>query len=77
MEAGNIAKAAAFKRFFHLSHKNTHLLFLNIFHEKTLIDEFCGLHKNMKCTFPLRAPILKNICERLLLRNQIFQVLNI
>ena len=36
MEVGNIAKAAAFKRFFHLSHKNTHLLFLNIFHEKNI-----------------------------------------
>ena len=51
------AKAAIFKRFLHLSYKNTQLLFLwivlfNIFMRQTLTDDFWGLHKN--CTFPLK-----------------------
>ena len=59
MEVGNITKAAIFKSFLHLSYKNTQLLFLwtvlfNIFMRQTLTDDFCGLHKNMNCAFPLK-----------------------
>ena len=58
MKVGNITKAATFKSFFHLSYKNTQLLFfvtvlLNIFMRQTWDNDFWGLHKNMNCTFPL------------------------
>ena len=58
MKVGNITKAATFKSFFHLSYKNTQLLFfvtvlLNIFMRQTWTNDFLGLHKNMNCTFPL------------------------
>ena len=47
MEVGNITKAATFKNFLHLSHKNTQLLFFvtmlfNIFMRQTLTDDFWG-----------------------------------
>ena len=60
MEVGNITKVATF--FFHLSYKNTQLLFLwqfflVFFMRKTLIDDFWWLHKNMNCAFHLRISI--------------------
>ena len=60
MEVGNITKAVTFKCSLLLSYKNTQLLFFvtvvfNIFHEKTLTDNFGGLHKNMNCAFPLTS----------------------
>ena len=36
---------------------------LNIFMRQTLTDDFCGLHKNMNCAFPLKienSAILEN-----------------
>ena len=58
MEVGNITEAATFKSFLHLNYKNTQLLFLwewflILFNDKTLTDDFWGLHKNMNCAFPL------------------------
>ena len=60
MEVGNITKAATFKSFFHLSYKNTQLLFFvtvlfDIFMRQTLTDDFRGLHKKMNCAFPLKG----------------------
>ena len=62
MEIGNIIKAANCKGFIHLNYKTTKLLYFltvlfNIFMRQTLTDDFCGLHKNMNCAFPLQ-----NIC---------------
>ena len=61
-EVGNISKAAIFKSFLQLNYKNTKLLYFltvlfNIFMKQTLTDDFCGLHKNMNCAFPLKVPI--------------------
>ena len=58
MKVGNITKAAAFKKFFHLSYKSTQILFFvtllfNFFMRQTLTDDFWRLHKNMNCAFPL------------------------
>ena len=58
MEVGNLTKAATFKSFFHLSYKNTQLLFsvavlFNVFMRQTLTNAFWGLNKNMNCAFPL------------------------
>ena len=58
MKVGNITKAAAFKKFFHLSYKSTQILFFVtvlfiFFMRQTLTDDFWGLHKNMNCAFPL------------------------
>ena len=58
MEVGNISEAATFESFFHLSYKNTQLLFFvtvlfNIFMRQTLTDNFWGLHKTMNFAFPL------------------------
>ena len=66
MEVGNITKAATFKSFFHLSYKNTQLLFFaTVFFDmrQTLTDDFRGLHKNMNCAFPLKGKgkILKKL----------------
>ena len=63
MEVENITKAAAFKRFLHLSNKKTQLLFFvtvlfNIFIRQTLTNDFWGLHKNMNCKFPLICPLI-------------------
>ena len=54
MKVRNIAKAATFKSFLHLSYKNTKLLFLwtvlfNTFMRQTLNDDFGGLHEDMNC----------------------------
>ena len=64
MEIGNITKAATFKRFLHLSFKNTKSLYfvtvlLSIFMRQTLTDDFWGLHKNMNCAFPLKKKYLR------------------
>ena len=59
IELGNIAKAATFKSFLHLSYENTFTFFVtvlfNIFMTQTLTDDFWGLYKNMNCAFPLKA----------------------
>ena len=58
MEVRNITKAATFKSFLYLSYKKHTVTFsvaviFNIFRRQTLIDDFCGLHKNMNSAFPL------------------------
>ena len=68
MEVGNITKAATFKKFLHLSYKNTQLLFcvtvlFNIFMRQTLSDDFAGLRKNMNCAFALNKRLsLRFLC---------------
>ena len=58
MEIWNITKALNFKRFLHLSYKNTitfcMTVLFNIFMRQTTYY-FWGLHKNMNCAFPLRT----------------------
>ena len=66
MDVENIAKAATFKNFLHLSCKKTQELFFvtvlfNIFIKQTFADDFLGLHKNMNCAFPLRSGYEKAI----------------
>ena len=68
IEVGNITKAATFKCFLHLRYKNTQLLFLwtvlfNILMRETITNDFGGLHKNMNCTFPLKATFQKSLKE--------------
>ena len=63
MKVRNIAKAATFKSFLHLSYKNTKLLFLwtvlfNTFMRQTLNDDFGGLHEDMNCAFPLMFSVI-------------------
>ena len=62
MEVGNIAKAATFKSFLHLSYENTHYFFVtvlfNIFMRQTLTDDFWEIHKNMNCAFPLKTVMI-------------------
>ena len=58
MEVGNTTKAAIFKRFLHLSYKNTQLIFFvtvffNIFIRQTLTKDCWALHKNTNCVFHL------------------------
>ena len=66
MEVENIAKAATFKSFLHLSYKKTEELFFvtvlfNIFIKQTA-DDFWGLPKNMNSAFPVkRQAHLKNV----------------
>ena len=59
IELGNIAKAATFKSFLHLSYENTHYFFVtvlfNIFMRQTLTDDFWEIHKNMNGAFTLKT----------------------
>ena len=75
-----ILKKLLLLKVFFTSVTKTQLLFFvtplfNIFMKQTLTNDFWGLHKIMNSAFPLRTPILKNNCERLLLFLKISQIL--
>ena len=71
MEVGNITKDSTFKSFFHLSYKNTQLLFFvivffNIFHEKKIKQWFWRVtqkYEYMNCVFPLSAFLDGAFCQ--------------